>query len=217
MNDQECESDKSKNDTNTLTTRAKYSESYKNYRFYKKRNISKIKFRRQFFRDFQTWYKNNESRFPLPLYIFNHSRNNLSLTIGVISGFRMKFNVNYDSSSYQHGGLNFYWGDDLIDQVCWIESYPRKINEGYICSECHREGVDLRTFPNRLALWEDHIFEVVLDMVIKVANSQQIEMIRWSTGGSFVRFVDHNETLTKLDNNLEILDVIDIKRLTLHS
>lgn len=52
------------------------------------------------------------------------------------------------------------------DGGCWdlifdVDAYPERRGEGYVCSQCEREGKH-ETFASREALWLDHLFEPFL-------------------------------------------------------
>jgi hypothetical protein len=154
------------------------SQRKKPYAARQKRDLLKAHFRRWFFRYFQQWYRLNRQRFALPLSIFRQQRNWLALNVGDIPGSLMHFSIIYSSKHFQDGALNFFADGEMVDHLCWMETYSKRTPAGYICAECHRYGQNLSVFPSQEALWENHIFEVILAQVNNtIAPADAIELL----------------------------------------
>jgi hypothetical protein len=55
------------------------------------------------------------------------------------------------------------WQDLFWDILLCLDAVPRNVTGGYICECCPPENRTL--FPDRPALWRDHLFEPFLDWV----------------------------------------------------
>ncbi len=49
------------------------------------------------------------------------------------------------------------WDDDWWDMLTCLESYPKRVPGGYVCTEC--DPATRATFSTREALWADELFE----------------------------------------------------------
>lgn len=171
------------------------------------------KFRNQFLRCFQSWYRENQSQFLLPLYLCKRTDKDIFLVVGDIPARTMNFCIG-QGNAYDGGALRFYLNGECIDDICWMEAYTKKTHEGYICSECHSYGEDLRVFPTREALWIDHVFVPLLREVNeKIAPAEHIEFHE-DSGCSYVKFVREGETTTLDDESTPVVAVIPIRRPT---
>jgi len=180
-------------------------------RFYR-RDLLQAKFRRWFFRYFQNWYRENQHRFLMPLYLCRNQDRNLVLGIGDIPCQKMHICIIYSSPSFQDGSLNFYWNGENIDHIWWMDTCPQRSSMGYFCKACHDYGKDLLFFPSREALWEDHIFERMLKGVNEeIAGADRIELRAEEDGSSYAKFVKSGQTDGSYCD-IPIVDIIEITR-----
>lgn len=176
-----------------------------------RRSLLTTNFRRWFFRYFQQWYCDNQHRFAIPLFLYRHRDRGICVSVGDIPGEKMYFGIFFRKKDFQDGSLFFSWGEENIDSMAWMETYPKRIDAGYICELCREFGKDLRVFPTRESLWEDHIFEVILETVNeKIAAAEHIEL-RFDDGASFAKFVMKEEVYTP-SGKMPIVDVIQIHK-----
>ncbi len=174
-------------------------------------NLLKAKFRSQFLRCFQNWYRENQNQFLLPLHLCKRTAKQIFLVVGDIPARTMFFYIG-QGNAYDGGALRFYLNDECIDDTCWMEAYTRKTREGYICFACHGHGEDLRVFPTREALWINHVFAPLMKEVNEtIAPAEQIEF-HADAGCSYVKFVRADETASLNDEGPPVVAVIPIRR-----
>lgn len=189
-----------------------------------KRDIEGMKFRRYFFRYFQTWYAKNKHRFVLPLHVALRDDTFLGLNLGQISPYTMQFGLKWKGDSFQDGWLVFFntKSGETIDNICWMETYTTQGPDGYFCSECHRYAQDVRDgkylpyetyleskfFPTREALWEDHLFEAILKQANEIAEADRIDFFSDSDSFSWVRIVSKTDADKLSDDQQYVFETI---------
>ena len=110
-------------------------------------------------RAFLRWFKENRTRFKIPLRLRKITATAIELDL-----------INYpDCLSIwlsSHGlGAWVEWQDNEDGLICF-DSYMHQVHGGYKCDFCvHSEGEAATLFPTLEALWQDHLFEKFLKWV----------------------------------------------------
>jgi hypothetical protein len=89
------------------------------------------------------------------------------------------------------GEINIYvdWQDQNWDQILWLNAILVKKAGGFTCYECLPEY--RQTFPNREAIWRDHLFKPLLAWVndeLAAAKALGIYQTR-SKGGTWAKLL----------------------------
>ena len=113
----------------------------------------RMKARPKIQRAFDRWYRASEARFAIKLEFIR--RTDSCLTFG-FQGVRRIIDVSlsYDLS------VHVTWEDTSWDMLLSLDAYPKRVPDGYVCTEC--DPATRQTFPNREALWECDLFEPFL-------------------------------------------------------
>ena len=174
---------------------------------FKRRDILQAHFRPAFYRYFQAWYRLNRHLFALPLNLCQQRYCGIRLSVGHIPPEIMHFNLLYKDAGFLDGSLDFYWNGMDVDHTVWMDAQPKKTAAGVICTSCHSYGEDLRVFPNKEALWEDHLFKVILRTVNEqIYPAERIEL-RYDNGFSYAKYVQPGD-LIKSTEDTPVVGVI---------
>ena len=151
-------------------------------------DLLNAKFRRRFFRRFQSWYRANQTRFKFPLFLARKRDDLIELGIGNLPADKITYYLRYAGSDFQAGALSLVWDGEEIDELKSLESYPQRNAAGYSCSQCQAPVI----FWTLEELWVDHIFQPLLKLVNEtIAPSKGIAFFRLNSGSSY------GEILTK--------------------
>lgn len=165
-----------------------------------RRDILQAHFRPVFYRYFQAWYRLNHHLFALPLYLCQQRHYGIRLSIGDIPPEVMHFNLLYKNAGFLDGSLDFYWNGMSIDHTVWMDAHPKKTTAGIICSSCHSYGEDLRVFPCKEALWEDHLFKTILAAVNEHIYKAECIELRYDHGFSYAKYVQPGDLADPMED-----------------
>ena len=113
--------------------------------------------RRMIQRAFLSWLEQNRSRFAIEIELGRRTDTDLEFTFAGINGALIGVLTTWEISVYViHQGENW---DCILD----VNAEPKRVPGGYVCKLCPPESRPV--FPNRPALWTDHLFEPFLDWV----------------------------------------------------
>jgi hypothetical protein len=117
----------------------------------------KMKPRNEMQRAFDSWYRINQDRFLIKLVFLSRTDRRLIFSFaGITSSLSATFSE-YDLS------VRVTWLGDTWELLKWWNASPKREGHGYICALCQPSEV----FATRCAVWEDHLFEPLLDWVNK--------------------------------------------------
>jgi hypothetical protein len=141
--------------------------------------MNKQHFRRsRFQRAFLDWFRKNRKHFKVPIAIAKISTNGIELQ------FQKIYSDYFFISLSQDREIEIYikWQKKLWDRLMfhtapsqrWNRSMmscngawhlPKKYHEGYVCMYCLHEIGNVKIFPSQEALWQDHLFDSLLEWV----------------------------------------------------
>jgi len=107
-------------------------------------------------RAFDRWYRASQDRFAIKLEFIR--RTDSCLTFG-FQGVNRIIDVSLSNDLSVH----VTWDDTSWDMLLSLDAFPKRVRGGYVCTEC--DPAIRQTFPSREALWEDHLFEPLLEWV----------------------------------------------------
>ncbi len=119
--------------------------------------------RRRLHREFLKWLKLNRARFAIGIALGKRTDDVLEFSFvginpaitGYLSTWDVNVNVNFEDADF----VDFRnW-----DTIFWVDQVAERVPDGYICTQCQPEYK--RVFPDRVALWTDHLFETLLTWV----------------------------------------------------
>ena len=113
--------------------------------------------RRMIRRVFLIWLEQNRSRFAIEIELGRRTDTDLEFTFAGIHSALIGVLTTWEISVYViHQGENW---DCILD----VNAEPKRVPGGYVCKLCPPESRPI--FPNRPALWTDHLFEPFLEWV----------------------------------------------------
>jgi hypothetical protein len=111
------------------------------------------KVRRHIQRAFLAWYNKYQPQFPQPIQYSERRDDYLEFSIvGLHPAIGIK--LSWDLAVY------IEWQGEFWDYLNSFEAVPQHIIGGYYCRLCDSE--ERKLFPNREAMWEDHVFNPFL-------------------------------------------------------
>ncbi len=113
------------------------------------------------------WIKKNLKRFKYPPYIIESRKDSFTLGFsGVINNITCNIRKNGMGNIYFYDDKDVYW-DILFD----LDLFDNKNKDGkYYCTECLLPEY----YDTRALLWENHIFESMLEWINKLNIGSQI-------------------------------------------
>jgi hypothetical protein len=153
-------------------------------------------------REFFDWLAENEFRPKVPLVIRRRTLTDLEFGFagfpeslrGLLS-FRPVVLAEADATSKpgrkaEHGELTIAadWRGETWDLVLNCQAAPVRSNRGYLCRECPPDS--RQVFPNRLALWADHLFEPLVCWTNQnLAGATGLALYRNESGSTWASLV----------------------------
>lgn len=127
------------------------------------KTVRPIKFRRmarkvrpRIQRAFFRWLAENRQRFFVPIQITKRTDRRIEISF---VGLNPVVSVLLTNEI----GVSVIWGNEFWDYLSCFEVNPLHVENGYICTFCVSEIHEI--FPDREALWCDHLFEPFLEWV----------------------------------------------------
>lgn len=117
-------------------------------------------------RAFVRWFRENRSRFAIPVRMTKITAAGILRTLpdhpDCVSAWLSRFEL------FVRADWNGVWWDRLID----LDTWPQPVPSGYRCTSC----MDfVRNWPTREALWQEHLFDPFLLWVNEeLAHSSQV-------------------------------------------
>jgi hypothetical protein len=117
----------------------------------------RMKARPEIQRAFDSWYRIHQQRFLIKLVFLSRTDRRLIFSFAGITSVLSVTLTEYDLS------VRVTWFGDTWELLKWWNASPKREGHGYICALCQPSEV----FATRCAVWEDHLFEPLLDWVNK--------------------------------------------------
>jgi hypothetical protein len=128
----------------------------------------RIKARRRLQRTFDTWYRVNEHRFLVKLVFIRRTDDYLTFAFQGIER-AIDATLSYDLC------VHVTWDDQCWDILSSLDTYPKRVPGGYICTQC--DPATRPTFSSREELWVADLFEPFLEWVNeKLAPAQALHI-----------------------------------------
>lgn len=107
-------------------------------------------------RAFFRWLAENSQRFAVPIRISRRTDQRIEITF---VGINPILSISLSKEIW----VCVTWENEIWDCLCNFEADPQHVKKGYICKFCDPEMREI--FPDREALWRDHLFEPLLEWV----------------------------------------------------
>lgn len=141
-----------------------------------------LKRRRRWQKAFFEWYGDNEERFAIKLELLRRTDTHLDVGFRGISRV-ITACIICDEITISVEWQGFFW-DILRD----FETYPQRVPNGYVCSECPEDNRPV--FSSREALWRAEVFEPFLKWVNHdLANAVAVSISGTPDEASWARLV----------------------------
>jgi hypothetical protein len=138
--------------------------------------------RRRAHRAFLQWYTKNEARFAVRLELLKRTDTCLHIGFCRISRI-LTAALTYDGIS-----VAVTWNDTCWDMLGYFETYPKRVQGGYVCDQCPQE--DRPVFPSREALWQAEVFGPFLEWVNRdLAQAEAVSVSGTPDGTTWARLV----------------------------
>lgn len=143
-------------------------------------------------RAFFRWLAGNKQRFVIPIRIIRRMDHQIEVHF-------VRLNPIISISLSNEVWVCVKWKNEIWDCLCNFEAVPLRVNNGYVCKLCNPEMREV--FPNREALWRNHLFEPFLEWInTKLAQASYIGL--YSTdgtgkGGTWAELIQGNLTLNE--------------------
>jgi hypothetical protein len=162
-------------------------------------------------RAFEHWFKNNNTRFAVPVFVtkisgkgielrFQNYPDCLSVWLGL---FSLSVHVNWQG----------HWWDMLMD----LDASIITTHDGYKCELClFQHGNSAKIFPSKEALWQDHLFEPFLQWVNEdLAPARWLQISGFASGSTSARLIRNNNDLKKPDPGVILIqNLVSLDRTT---
>jgi len=159
-------------------------------------------------RAFLFWFKENHTRFEVPL----------SLTKITAKSMELRFHKYPDCLSVWLSNdelrVHVEWQGEYWDALISLDAYPFHMPDGYKCELCVPDcGESSVLYPSREALWQDHLFDPFLKWV-----NEKLAPARWlqisctgNRGSTWAQLIRDESELSKPDRTLLLMQ--QLKRL----
>lgn len=154
-------------------------------------------------RDFVDWYRDNASRFAIPLRLVARSRKQLDLAfvnISPVISARL-----YENELIVAADMDGELSDIIVD----IESHLLHTPPGYVCMLCDPD--DRTVYRTRTEFWRQHLFERFLVWVNeKLAPAHWIRLSSIDGGkATWARLIRDEAELMQQDRTLQLIQGLD--------
>ncbi|MDO8264127.1 MAG: hypothetical protein Q7T21_13030 [Gallionella sp.] len=150
-------------------------------------------------RDFVGWYRENASRFTIPLRLIARSRRRLDLAfVGITSVISARLSENELIVSAD-------MDDECFDTIADIEAHPLNTPLGYVCTLC--DPSDRTFYRTRKEFWRQHLFERFLAWANeKLAPAHWIRLSSIDGGeATWATLIRDEIELTQQDRTLQLI------------